>query len=320
MEQEVKFNSGNIQLSGTLRLPDSGDPIAFLLLLAGSGQLDRDENSKKIRINALKGIADSLASSQIASMRYDKRGVGESEGSYWDTGFFDNVADAESALRYLKSRPVAKGRPLFVLGHSEGALISTKLAAEHPELGGAVLIGGAARPGESVMRWQAVAVAKGMRGLNAFVIRLLHIEVAETQDKFLRKVKKSSKNWIREGLVRKMNAKWLREFMAYDPTVDLPNVRIPVLALTGSKDIQVDPFDLKKMSELVGANLEYHEIENMTHMLRPEDGQPSVSAYKEEITRPVDPRLLWFVEDWVTKLAGQHIELRAAVAMHANRA
>lgn len=299
MEQEVKFNSGNIQLSGMLKLPNSDDPQAFVLLIAGSGALDRDENGRKIRINSLKEIAEYLANHQIASMRYDKRGVGESEGSYWDTGFLDNVADAESALKYLRSRSVAKGKPAFVMGHSEGALIATHLAAEHPDLCGAILVGGAAQTGESVMRWQAVEVARGLRGFNAFLIRLLHIDVAKAQDKAMRKVKRSPKNWHRVGIVRKMNAKWLREFMAYDPKLDLARVKIPVLALTGSKDIQVDPSDLRRMSETIVSDFEYHEIPNMTHMLRPEEGQASVSAYREEVKRPVDPRLLDFTGAWL---------------------
>ena len=57
MEQEITFNSGKIKLSGTLRLPDSGTIRGAVLLIAGSGQVDRNENHKKIRINAFKEIA-----------------------------------------------------------------------------------------------------------------------------------------------------------------------------------------------------------------------------------------------------------------------
>ena len=57
MEREIKFASGKYQLSGTLKLNDSVEPVAVMLLIAGSGQVDRNENHKKIRINALKEIA-----------------------------------------------------------------------------------------------------------------------------------------------------------------------------------------------------------------------------------------------------------------------
>ena len=79
-EHEIRVESGNVTLKGTFCLPDDGGPFPVLLYVSGSGPLDRDENSPSLRLNNSKRIAHSLARLRIASMRYDKRGVGESGG------------------------------------------------------------------------------------------------------------------------------------------------------------------------------------------------------------------------------------------------
>jgi pimeloyl-ACP methyl ester carboxylesterase len=74
---------------------------------------------------------------------------------------------------------------------------------------------------------------------------------------------------------------------------------VPVLAITGSKDIQVDPADLDKMAHLVKAPFEAHRIQDMTHMLRIEKDDASISKYKEEIRKPIEPQLLEIVLRWI---------------------
>jgi pimeloyl-ACP methyl ester carboxylesterase len=301
MEQEVKFESGQFQLSGTLLIPETKSRRGIVLLLAGSGQTDRDDNAKQLQINALKYIAEYLCDLGFASYRYDKRGVGASEGNHWETGFYDHIQDAAAALDFLKAEPRLAGGPVFVLGHSEGALISTRLAATYPGLAGAILLAGSAQTGEEIMRWQAAKIAKGLKGVNAFIIKLFHVDVLKAQDKALRKIKASPKDSMRQGLVKKRNARWMREFMAYDPSMDMIKIQIPVLAITGSKDIQVNPADLSRMSGIVKGDLEYHEIPDMTHLLRPEAGEPSTSTYKEQVKRPLELRLLQFIGSWLDK-------------------
>ena len=234
MEEQIKFSSGNIRLAGSLQIPDSNEVNACVLLIAGSGQVDRNENHKKLHVDALRQIAIYLAKHKIASLRYDKRGVGESDGDYWETGFFDNISDAENALKYLELDTRLVNKPHFVLGHSEGALIAANLAAAYSDLSGAVLIAGAAQDGRKVIEWQAKEVAKGLTGLNGFLVKLLRIDVVKAQKKVLDKIEKSTSNWFRQGLVKKINAKWMREFLAYDPSKDLAKIRVPILAITGS--------------------------------------------------------------------------------------
>jgi hypothetical protein len=270
-----------------------------VLLIAGSGQIDRNENNKKFHLNAFYDISHFLAKNGIASLRYDKRGVGQSDGDYWETGFYDNTLDALAALQYLKQQKNIQSKYIFLLGHSEGAFVAIRLAGVGAEAAGIILIAGAAQSGEAVLKWQAIQVTNGFRGINGWLIKVLHINVTKAQQKQIDKIKQSKKDWYRQQLLVKINAKWLREFMAYNPVEDLPLITVPVLAITGSKDIQVDPADLDKMAHLVKAPFEQHRIQDMTHMLRIEKDDASISKYKEEIKKPIDPQLLEIVLLWI---------------------
>ncbi len=301
VEQEVEFQSEKSKLSGTVIIPKPGGTFPGVLLIPGSGQVDRNENAKRIHINVFKEIAYFLADNDIATLRYDKRGVGKSEGNFWKTGFLDNALDALSALEYFRAYKRIQTDKSFLLGHSEGALISTKLAGNGADVSGIILLAGAAQKGEDILKWQAQQVVKGLKGFNSWLIKLFHIDVAKAQQKQIDRIKRSTKDWIRIQLIAKINAKWMREFLVYNPADDLPKIKVPILAITGSKDIQVNPENLQKMAELVNTDFEYHELPDVTHILRLEKGPPSISIYKEQASKPVDSGILNIILDWLNK-------------------
>src|SRR5208282_1793656 len=301
IERDIIFASGSLHLAGTLRLPAADGQWPAVLLVPGSGQVDRNENASKLRINAFRDIAVHLSEQGIATLRYDKRGVGASEGNFWDTGFFDNVTDAGAALGCLKSQKEIRSDKVFLLGHSEGALTATRLAATGADVTGVILLAGPARKGEDVLVWQCEQVVKGMRGFNKWLINLFHMDVRKSQQKQLDKIKKSNKNSYRVRGVVKLNAKWFREFMAYNPADDLPKIQVPVLAITGSKDIQVAPADLGQMAGLAKAEFESHILPNITHLLRVEPSEPTLSTYKQQIAQPVDKSVLQTISEWLRK-------------------
>jgi len=301
IEQEIIFMSGELIMAGTLALPDSEGLFAGVLLVPGSGQVDRNENHWKLRSKASYQIASYLADHGIASLRYDKRGIGASDGNYWETGFYDNVSDASLALGYLKAHKMIEPEKVFLLGHSEGALISTRLAADGTNVAGVILLAGSAQRGEDVWKWQAQYVAEDEIRLNKWLMKLTHYNVQKAQQKQLDNIKRSSKDWFRVHLIAKMNAKWMREFLAYNPAEDLPKIRVPVLAMTGSKDIQVNPEDLKLMAELVKTDFEYHELPDVTHILRVDEGKPTLSTYTKQARKPIDSRILHIILEWLRK-------------------
>ena len=76
IEHEVEFRSDNYKIAGTVAFPSLDGSFPGVLLIPGSGQVDRNENAKKLHINVFKEIAFFLADNGIATLRYDKRGVG----------------------------------------------------------------------------------------------------------------------------------------------------------------------------------------------------------------------------------------------------
>jgi predicted acyl esterase len=158
MEVELRTADGT-RLKGTLLAPAESQPAPAVLILSGSGPLDRDSNMRGQRLNVGNAIADALASRGITSFRYDKRGTGSSEGNYLGTGFDTETSDAADALAWLAARPKVEAHRVAVLGHSVGATIAMRLAAANKDVAAAVLLAGAALPGEHVMRWQSKRIA-----------------------------------------------------------------------------------------------------------------------------------------------------------------
>lgn len=303
-DHEVVFTSAGLRLSGTLTVPDGSDRCACVLMVTGSGQVDRNENQKRFPLNVMGELAGHLAQRGIGSLRYDKRGVGESEGSFWETGFHDNVADASAALAFLKTQEHVRADKVFLLGHSEGAYIAARVAAGSSGVAGAVLLAGGARLGEEELRWQGTQVAGRLTGINAWIVKLFRIDVLKSQQKQLDKIKRSRADWYRTQLVAKVNAKWMREFLAYEPADDLSRVTVPILAITGSKDIQVDPGNLERMAALVTGPFESHVLPDVTHLLRSESGPGGLATYKKQVRRAMDPRVPALITDWLERQTG----------------
>jgi pimeloyl-ACP methyl ester carboxylesterase len=309
-EEAVTFASGGVALSGTLTTPGpdgpstAGGPYPAVMMLPGSGRTDRDDNVKIMAINLFPQLAAELSTLGFATFRYDKRGVGSSEGDYWTTGFDDRLTDASAAVAWLAGRPEVDPKRVFVLGHSEGAMIAVRLAAGGAGSGkttvaGIVLLGGSAKTGEETMLWQGRQIAPTITGLNKFVIKLLRIDVVKSQVKNINRLKATTTDVTRiQG--QKLNAKWVREFLAYDPAPDLAKVRVPVLAITGANDIQVDPDDLRLIAKLVPADVESHVVPDVTHLLRADPARAGLKDYRKQAKRPIDPRVVGYMTAWLT--------------------
>ncbi|MGA9695198.1 MAG: alpha/beta fold hydrolase, partial [Dehalococcoidales bacterium] len=195
-EHEIRFKSGEIDLAGTLALPSSNGPFPAVLFITGSGPIDRNENHKKLHLNIFDDISHYLAENGIASLRYDKRGTGDSQGDYWKTGFYDNSQDALAALQYLKLQNNIQKENIFILGHSEGALQAMRLTGGGTEVAGIILLAGGAQSGEAILKWQAIQIAKGLKGINGWFIKILHIDISKAQQKQIDRIKKSNQDYF----------------------------------------------------------------------------------------------------------------------------
>lgn len=278
-----------VLLAGTLTLPAGPGPYPAVLCLPGSGKLDRDSNAGRLRMDLGRPLAIALAQRGIASLRYDRRGVGETPGDWHSVGFLDNRADAAAAFEALRGLPEI--RSAGVLGHSEGAVHAMWLAA-NAQPAAAVLLAGYARPGDEAVRWQGTQLA-------AILPRLLRPLLRRVAKRQLARLAATTTDSARIGGMR-VNARWWREQLAYDPRADLSRVQVPVLAITGDKDVQVDPADLDTIAHLVPGGAETHRVPGMTHVLRRTDGPGNVLSYRKLLRQPVDIDLLTTVAGWLS--------------------
>ncbi|MEU8634098.1 alpha/beta fold hydrolase [Amycolatopsis sp. NPDC048633] len=282
-----------VALAGTLTLPADPGPHPAVLCLPGSGKVDRDSNAGRVRMDLGRPLAATLAGRGIASFRYDRRGVGATPGDWHAVGFLDNRADAEAALHALRGHPEIRPSAVGVLGHSEGAVHAMWLAA-HARPAAAVFLAGYARSGEQALRWQGTRLADTLPRPIRPLLPILRPFAARQ----VTRLAATTTDTARIGGMR-INARWWREQLTYDPRPDLARIPVPVLAITGAEDVQVDPGDLDVIAQLVPGGAETHQTPGLTHILRRTDGPASVFSYRRLLRDPVDDELLDTIARWL---------------------
>jgi uncharacterized protein len=288
---------GEPPLAGTLTLPDAETPVPAVVIASGSGPLDRDSNHKRARFDVSRQLAHALADSGLASFRYDKRGVGENPGDWRAAGLHDNVDDLGRALEAVARRPEVDARRILLAGHSEGAILAASLAARHVDVAGVVLLSMSATPGEELLRWQARHILPTLPTPVRGLLRLLRIDLEKKVAANHDRIRATTTDVARISGAR-INARWTREFMAHDPRDDLRRIPVPVLAVTGEKDLQVDSGDLDVIAAMVPGGATVHRVPDLTHTLRRQAGPPSLNRYRKELQKPVDAGLLDTVCAW----------------------
>lgn len=300
---------GEYVLSGTLTIPDVEDSkFPAVLIIAGSGDADRDGNMPGMPMNIYKELAQYLTSKGFATLRYDKRGTHKSEGDYYATGFYDLIEDAAQCVKFLKNHANINEKKVFILGHSEGALIAPVVQKIEP-VSGLILLAGAAVPAIELLKRQNEMVFKELYGTKGFINGLLRIlKVPERSrkknEKIYKMIDESDQDIMNiQGL--KINAKWMRELRKFNVCDYLKEVTSPVLAITGEKDIQVPPEHAKQIAELVKGEAEWHVIPNMNHVFRIYDGQHTMLGLMKEyvtlLNQPIAGELLEIIEAWLNK-------------------
>jgi uncharacterized protein len=304
-EQNVTFDSGGCALAGTYS--EVAQPVAAALLIAGSGQTDRNSDVRLPLHQFLRGgitsaVAEALAAAWVSTLRYDKRGVGASGGDYWTVGMAQRLADARAALGWLASE--APGLPLLVIGHSEGTYYAAQLAAEGDVAGvsvaGVGLLSGSARTGGEVLAWQAEQLASRLPRSSQLILRLLRTDAIRMQRKNLSKILASADDVIRVQGTR-VNARWARDFVRYDPAPALKQLTVPVLAITGGHDLQVPPDDVAAIGRLVGGPFDGHVVGDLSHVLRPDPGSVGPRGYRRAGRLPVSPEVLGLLAAWASR-------------------
>ncbi len=283
--ETVKLDTGTGALSGTIELPASKPPYAVVLIIAGSGPTDRDGNNPLLpgRNDSLKMIADGLAAHGIASLRYDKRGIGQSKSAGMkeeDLRFEMYVDDAVRWGEYL--RKDARFRALVIAGHSEGSLIGM-IAAPKASANGFISIAGAGLPGGQIIlkQFRAQGIPPDqMKSLENIVKALEEGRKPESVPAGL------------FALFRPPVQPYLISWFKYDPASEIAKLKMPVWIFQGTTDIQVSVDDAKLLAAGDPA-AKLVLIDGMNHVLKeaPADRKKNIAAYSDS-SLPVVPKLL----------------------------
>lgn len=261
--QEVVFDTADPAVSpvGTLSYPSGDGLFPALVLIAGSGPHDRDGNVSLHKTQAV--LADQLTRQGFAVLRYDKRGIGLTGGSLHPGSTTDDyAADALAAVQFLQKQPNVDARRIGLIGHSEGGLIATMVAAKAPDS----------------VQFIALLAAPGLNGVDSLSLQDATTRRAEAmQDALVRANQQQELQLFRiaageldhqaaqaamakataalpqalrtqleipaEGIppeaLEPLLTPWLRRYLALDPAVYLRQLHCPVLVLHGDKDLQV---------------------------------------------------------------------------------
>ena len=273
-EREVAAEAGSAAaLHGTLTLPDGAAPVPGVLLLAGSGPVNRNGNLPGAWNDSLKLLAHALADRGVASLRADKRGIGASRAAGLreeDLRFGTYVADAVAWLAVLRAEPHVSR--VSLLGHSEGALVAT-LAAQRAEVAGLVLVAGAGEPAGRVIERQlaAAGVPGALQDTSRRIVAALKAgrTVADVPAELT-------------PLFRPSVQPYLASWLPLDPAAELARVRVPVLVIQGTTDLQVGAGDARRLAA-ARQGTELVLIEGMNHVLKqaPPERAANLATYTD---------------------------------------
>jgi pimeloyl-ACP methyl ester carboxylesterase len=266
-------------LYGSLRAPANVTHPAVVLIVAGSGPTDRDGNGLGLRTDAYRLLADALETRGIATLRYDKRGIGASAAavrSEDDLRFATYVDDAVAWI--AKLRLDKRFQRVGLAGHSEGSLIGM-LTAQRTHLDGFASLCGAAFPAADELRRQLapkLAVTPELAKANERILSSLVAgqTVADVPQELLSLYRPSVQPYL---------ISWLR----IDPRVEIAKVTAASVVIGGTADLQIPASDAQALSMAQSA-AKLLIVDGMSHVLKDAAG---MTPQEQAATVYVDPRL-----------------------------
>ncbi|MEG0849819.1 alpha/beta hydrolase [Flavobacterium plurextorum] len=288
-ETNVTLKINIDQLYGTLTVPDEVKKCQVALIIAGSGPTDRNGNNPMMKNNSLKMLAEALAKNGIASLRFDKRGIGESKASAITESslVFENYTeDVKSWINFLKLDK--RFTQLTVIGHSEGSLIGMIAGAKANKF---VSIAGAGESADKLIKSQIAS--KSNKQLEDMTFPII--------DSLKSGNKVNKVDPLLNSLFRPSIQPYLISWFKYDPQTEIKKLTVPVLVLQGNNDLQVSVKDAESLAQ-ANKNSQLAIIDKMNHIMKIIDGdkQANMDSYNNE-TLPISEVLIEKIVSFIKK-------------------
>ena len=291
-EEEITLNTQTGDIHGKLMLPESNTPCPVVIIIAGSGPTDMDGNSigTGLTNNSLLYLARELAANGIASVRYDKRGIGKSSaaGTKEEELRFDHYID-DAAAWADKLAGDARFSKVVIAGHSEGSLIGMVAAKRSKAVKGYVSISGCGSPAYEILEKQLQSQPAQIQKESAEICKELREGRIVAQVPF-----------YLAALYRQSVQPYLISWFAYNPAVEIAKLNIPVLILQGDKDIQVGVEEAEKLHAAHPSSSLYI-IKEMNHVLKHCDTMQQMAqlATYSKPELPIKPELVSHIVEFV---------------------
>lgn len=316
--EEVVFSNKKegFDLAGTLTLPDSRGKFPAVILITGSGPQDRNEEIMGHKPFLI--IADYLTRNGIAVLRYDDRGVAESGGNFSNSTTKDFAEDALAAFEFLKKYKQIDSKKIGLIGHSEGGLVAIKSAAKNKKIAFIGLLASSTMDGGNILikQQEDIGRASGLsenyisenKKVNTSAYELIrqikdstelrkelhqHFKKALNEFPDLNTAKSQGiddQEYI-EKLLEIYTDVWMRYFITYDPLEDLKKIDVPIFALNGDRDLQVNAEQnlniLRSISKSKKNPIAVHELSGLNHLFQEsKTGNPNEYGLIEETFSP----------------------------------
>jgi pimeloyl-ACP methyl ester carboxylesterase len=284
-----------LTLHGTLALPEGDGPFPAVVIIAGSGPTDRDGNAPAgLRTAMYELLAEGLAERGIASLRYDKRGLPATEGTFdmAVTTLADFAADAAAGARALDAR--TEIGPVFFLGHSEGGTLAMLAAREGAPVRGLVLVSAMGRSFTAVLREQLARQLPPPMLAKFDTAWATYIETEDSVDY----------PPVLASLFASVNRRFVQSWQGIDPVRLLAALEAPVLVVQGETDVQVTPADARALAD-ARPDVTLALLPGVNHVLKEAQGSTAneqMMSYTDP-SIPLAPRVVPTLADWVLRHA-----------------
>jgi len=266
LEEEVVFSNQDVTLAGTLTLPRTSGRHPAVVLLHGSGPLNRDQEA--FGMKSFWVLADHLTRRGVAVLRYDSRGVGGSSGAPYQFTLPDVAQDALAAIHYLKTRNDINPAQIGLCGQSQGALVAPLAASRSEDVAFIICLAGFGISGEKANIAQMTAIARAdgaseqeieelvenlkrivslirkdaneaeIRPLITTMLRNQWASMSQNSEKEAREDNEAVDAHV-DCALSLYKSPWFRFFIDHDPKPALEQVTCPMLFLFGGLDMQV---------------------------------------------------------------------------------
>ncbi len=274
-------------IDGTLIIPETSDKLPLVIIIQGSGPIDRNGNQFMQKNNSLRFLAEGLYTNGIASFRYDKRIVKLLRRGTLiekDIKFDDYIVDAISVIDYFKEDE--RFSKIIIIGHSQGSLVGMIAAQGRAD--------------------KFISLAGVGQEIDYVILDQLAIQVPGLKDNARQAFDDLRINGVAinyspglASIFRPAIQQFLLEWMQYNPQVEIVKLDMPVLIINGDRDIQVEVSEAEKL-KAAKPDAQYVIIPFMNHIFKKIKGDDLVNSKSyNEYNRPVMPELIEIISGFI---------------------